>query len=94
MKIIIVQIVVKADHIQAFIDATIKSRNATMQEEGCIQYDIAQNASDECQFTLIEQYTSDLAIERHRSTPHFLEWRKDVQETMAHPRIGTKHNLI
>jgi len=94
MKIIIVQIIVKSNCIQTFIDATIKSREATMNETGCIQYNIAQNVSDECQFILIEQYTSDEAIEFHRSTPHFLEWRNEVQETMAHPRTGTKHNLI
>jgi len=94
MKTIIVHVKVKTSFVQAFIEATKKSQAATKNEDGCLSYDILQDVSDEHNFTLTEIYKDDNAIENHKSTPHFLEWRSSVQEMMACPRISSKHNTI
>lgn len=94
MKTIIVHICVKPGFVQDFIDATKKSQSATTSEEGCLSYDILQDIADEHKFTLSEVYKDDDAIEDHKLTTHFLEWRSVVQEMMACPRVSSKHNTI
>lgn len=94
MKTVIVQVEVKLGFVQAFLIETERSRKATRDESGCMGYDIFQNADNECKFVLVETYVSDAAIEIHKQTPHFLEWREKVQELMEVPRIGARHNCI
>ena len=53
-----------------------------------LRYIIKPIAEKECGCLLA--YKSEEAIEVHKSTQHFLDWRNNVQVMMAAPRIGVK----
>ncbi len=91
---IIVQVDVKPSYIQEFINETKKSQSATLNEDGCLRYNILQSIEEPNKFTLSEIYKSEEAIEVHRTTQHFLDWRNNVQVMMAAPRIGVKHKIV
>jgi quinol monooxygenase YgiN len=40
------------------------------KEEGCIAYELMQNNGDPCDFTFVEEWTSDAALDAHLQTPH------------------------
>ncbi|MEH2236101.1 putative quinol monooxygenase [Nostoc sp.] len=43
----------------------------TRQEAGAIKYELLQNQSDLTDFTFIEEWTSDEALNTHLDSPHF-----------------------
>ena len=94
MITIIVQVDVKPENIQNFIDETKTSKEGSLKEPGCCGYTIFQSLSDPTKFTLSELYESEEAIESHKKTSHFLAWRENVQPMMANPRIGNKYKAI
>jgi quinol monooxygenase YgiN len=45
----------------------------TRKEPGCISYELLQNNEDPTDFTLIEEWQSDAALQSHFATKHFKE---------------------
>ena len=48
----------------------------TRQEAGCLSYEIFQNRADPCDFTFVEEWASDAALDAHWKAPH-------VQDALA-----------
>ena len=42
----------------------------TRQEPGCLSYEIFQNLADPCDFTFVEEWASDAALDAHWQAPH------------------------
>lgn len=94
MITIIVNVDVKEKDIESFITETKISRLQTLDEPGCLDYQIYQDTTDLTKFKLVESYTSHDAIASHSKTNHFLTWRTNVQDMMNTPRTNTKNTLI
>ncbi|NMG20053.1 putative quinol monooxygenase [Brasilonema bromeliae] len=45
----------------------------TRQEAGSIKYELLQNQSDPTDFTFVEEWASDDALDTHLATPHLNE---------------------
>lgn len=92
---IMVKVEVKGDFVNEFIRETFLARDlAESLEPGCVRYDIIQETADPRKFTLLETYTSEKAIEDHKATEHFINWRANVQDMMASPRTSTKTKYL
>jgi quinol monooxygenase YgiN len=48
----------------------------TRKEAGCLAYEIFQNRADPCDFTFVEEWASEAALDAHWATPH-------VQDALA-----------
>jgi autoinducer 2-degrading protein len=90
----LVFIEVKPDTIQAFIHECEKNHNQSVKEKGNLRFDILQDAENDCKFTLYEAYENEEYAAAHKQTPHYLAWRQNVENMMAKPRMGVKHNII
>jgi (4S)-4-hydroxy-5-phosphonooxypentane-2,3-dione isomerase len=90
----IVSIWVKPDSIPAFIEATRRNHLGSRQEPGNLRFDVMQNAKDPASFTLVEVFVDQAAIDAHRKTDHYQEWRATVEPMMAQPRIGVLHQIL
>lgn len=58
--------------------------NPTLKEDGCIQYDLHQDAADQHQFYFYEIWESGAHLKVHGSSPHILAMReitKDIVES-------------
>lgn len=60
----------KADQIDALRSILAGLVAPTQAEEGCIAYDLCQNADDPADFTFVEAWTSRAALETHLATDH------------------------
>jgi autoinducer 2-degrading protein len=89
MQVTIVQVRVKPEHIQDFIDATRANHLGSVQEAGNRRFDVLQSAEDPAKFVLYEAYASTEAAVAHKNTAHYLKWRDTVAPWMAAPRVGT-----
>jgi len=81
-----VKVEVKSEYVSSFEVATTRNRDATRREPANIKYDIYQSEYDRTKFLLHEIYESANAEKHHKTTSHYLAWKRDVEPMMATPR--------
>lgn len=94
MRVNIVEVRVKAAHVEDFIRATRENHAGSRREPGNLRFDVLQGAEDPCRFVLYEAFVSQEAVEAHRKTPHYLAWRAAVEPWMEVPRAARGHRVI
>jgi quinol monooxygenase YgiN len=58
----------------------------TRQEPGCERYDLFQSTvADKRIYVLLERYRDTAALEAHRVTKHYLEYRANIMPLLAQP---------
>lgn len=75
MLIMNVYVTVKPEQLDAFKSAIITNAAASRQEPGCLRFDILEEQDDPHTFVLVEIYQDESALEAHRQTDHFRQWR-------------------
>ena len=94
MQIVLVQVQVKPDCIEAFKAASLQNARHSVGEAGIARFDVLQQTDDPTRFVLVEVYRSEDAPARHKETPHYAAWRDTVADMMAEPRRGTKYRNL
>jgi quinol monooxygenase YgiN len=62
----------------------------TRSERGCVTYELLQNRSDPTDFTFVEEWEGDAALEAHLSTEHVRDALSRLQGLLARePDIST-----
>lgn len=89
MLIVQVQVHVKAEHLEAFKQATIENAANSVREPGIARFDVMQQEDDPTRFVLSEVYRDPDAPARHRETAHYKAWSEKVADMLAEPR--TRH---
>jgi len=94
MIVYAVEIHVKPENRQDFIEASKENAAATIGEPGNLRFDINQQADDPDCFMFYEVYRDAAAIDAHKATAHYAKWRDAVAPWMAQPRNGVKHEPL
>lgn len=94
MRVTLVHVQVKPEHLDAFIAATQLNHEASVQESGNLRFDILQDPQNPHHFILYEAYTDEATAAAHKQTPHYLAWRDSVAEMMAEPRQGVPYKVL
>ncbi len=94
MLVNVVTIHVQTEHISEFINATLKNHLGTRQEPGNRRFDVLRSDEDSDRFLLYEVFVSKEAVEAHRRTPHYLEWKQAVEPWMVKPREPKWHSIL
>lgn len=94
MLILIVNIHIKADRIEAFRTATMQNARNSRQEPGIAQFDLLQQTDDPSRFVLIEVYRDQAATVAHKETAHYHTWLAAVDEMFAEPRTRALYTNI
>lgn len=91
MLVLSVAILVKPEHREEFIQATLENARGTRStEKGNLRFDVLQSEDDPNRFMLYEVYRDAEAHKAHGQTPHYLRWQQTVKDWMAAPRERTK----
>ena len=93
MIVTVVNVFVKPEHVDKFIEATLQNAQQSVLEKGNLRFDVLRRREDPCAFTLYEAYETDEAAAAHKTTAHYLKWRETVESWMARPREGIAHNV-
>ncbi|MCV7164516.1 putative quinol monooxygenase [Mycobacterium stomatepiae] len=56
----------------------------TREEPGCDRYDLYQVSQGD-EFVLVERYRDELALQHHRTTDHYLNYRAHLDVLLASP---------
>lgn len=94
MIVTIVHVLVKPEHVSAFVDATRENHLQSIKEEGNFRFDVLADEETPGKFILYEAYVSQEHIDAHRQTAHYQKWRETVAPWMAKPRESVRHNML
>ena len=86
MQILLVQIHVLAEHLEAFREATLENARNSRKEPGIARFDMLQQADDPTRFLLVEVYRDAGAPARHKESAHYHAWIEKVTPLLAEPR--------
>ncbi len=94
MHILLVQVHVKPGRLDDFQRATIENASHSLQEPGCVRFDLIQQTGDPARFVLVEVYRDAQGHAAHRETAHYLAWAALVEDMLAEPRSRTVYRNI
>ena len=94
MLILLVNIHVKSEHIDAFRQATIENASNSRKEPGVVRFDFLQDTDDATHFVLVEAYRDRDAVAAHKLTAHFLAFAEKTAEMFAEPRTRTLYQNV
>ena len=86
MRILLVNIHIKPEHVEGFRDATIENARNSRNEPGVARFDLLQDASDPTHFSLIEVYRDQDSVAAHKLTAHYMAWAEKTVDMFAEPR--------
>jgi autoinducer 2-degrading protein len=89
-----VNIQVRPDCLERFIEATEENARNSLQEPGIARFDLIQQQDDSTRFVLVEVYKDADAPSLHKETAHYARWRDTVADMMAVPRTSTKFETL
>ena len=89
-----VNIQVKPDGVERFIEATKENAKNSLKEPGIARFDLIQQQDDPTRFMLVEVYRDAEATVRHKETAHYATWRDAVAPMMASPRTSVKFTSV
>lgn len=89
MVILIVNLHVKAEHLEAFRQATRENARNSVKEPGVVRFDVLEQTEDPTRFVLYEVYRDNDAPAQHRETAHYKAWVAKVPDMLEEPRTRT-----
>lgn len=79
MIVLSVVFTVESSRVEAFRAAVLgQAAQSLANEPGCLRFDVATDPEDETRFHLYEVYTDEKAVEAHRATGYFADFRGTV----------------
>ena len=66
----------------------------TRKESGCISYELLQNDSDPTDFTFVEEWESNGALDAHLGMPHFLKTVAAIEGLLATAPDIRRYSLL
>ncbi len=89
-----VHVLVKAECVEAFKQASLENARASVREAGIARFDVVQQQDDPTRFLLVEVYRNADAPAQHKETAHYARWRDGVASMMAEPRRSVKFDTV
>ena len=86
MHVTLVEINVKPDRIDDFLRVFGANREGTIAEPGCRRFDVLQDPAEPTRFTIYEAFIDEAAVKFHKTTPHYLKVKAELEDIMTGPR--------
>ena len=77
-----------------FAEACAVNSRASLQEPGCLRFDVLQQAADPTRFTLVEAYESEDDLAVHKTTDHYKAWAEVANRVQVEPRSKSVFTLL
>jgi|SRR6187549_3712627 autoinducer 2-degrading protein len=90
MYVVVVNVHVQPEAVDAFIAATADNHVNTRKEPDNLRFDVLRRQDDPNRFVLYEAYRSEAGFTAHQQTAHYARWKEAVTAMMAEPRSAQK----
>lgn len=89
MYIMHVNIKIKPECVDAFVEATLDNARNSVKEPGCARFDVIQEVEDPTRFRLVEVYRTEGDVAKHKETAHYARWAEKAIPMMSENRTRT-----
>jgi quinol monooxygenase YgiN len=80
---VVAHLISKRDTIDQTREILLGLIEPTRVENGCIAYELFQNNSDPTDFTFVEEWTDDAALDAHLESPHLIDAKTKLGDLLA-----------
>jgi (4S)-4-hydroxy-5-phosphonooxypentane-2,3-dione isomerase len=88
MHVLLVEFVVKPQHVAAFeAEMAANALTSLKAEPGCRQFDVCRDPADPALFVLYERYDDEAAVQAHLRSAHFLRMNERTADWVAHKSV-------
>ena len=93
MILALVALQIRADGVEAFVEAARANAAASIFEPGCVRFEVYRETAAEPRFLLLEIYRDQAAREEHWASAHFLAYR-DATAALIENRTVTVYEPL
>lgn len=86
MNVTLVEINIKPDKVEEFLEVFRANHEGAVQEPGNLRFDVLQDPEVKTRFLIYEAYQDDEAVLAHKQTPHYLACVEKLEALMSQPR--------
>jgi autoinducer 2-degrading protein len=83
MFVLQVNIRIKPENVESFMQKLADNSSAARKEPGCKQFDVLVDPNDRTRIMLYEVYADEKAFETHQQTPHFKKYLAEAVPLLA-----------
>ncbi len=99
MYVVCVTVLIKPGKGEAFLDEARKNHEGSVQEPGCLRFDVLRLAVPHEDghpegFYLYEAYKTEADFKAHQQTAHYFAFRDAVEPLQQEPRKGTRYHSV
>ena len=80
---VVARLIAQADKVEALQAVLLGLLEPTRAENGCISYDLLHNTTDATDFTFVEEWTGEDALQAHFRSDHLLAARARFPDLLA-----------
>jgi quinol monooxygenase YgiN len=91
---VVAHLTAKKDTIEATHSALVELIEPTRAEDGCIVYELMQNNADPTNFTFVEEWSSDAALDAHLQSDHVRRLQSKADDLLAAPPDIRRYTLL
>lgn len=94
MYAVVVPLKVKPEMREKFLAAALDDSTCSLQEPGCLRFDVLQDNTDPNRFFFYEVYRDESAFKAHQATAHYSRWRAAAPEVLAEPTNASRCTTV
>jgi quinol monooxygenase YgiN len=91
---VVARITARPDSVARVRDVLSGLIGPTRGEDGCIRYELMQNAGDPTDFTFYEEWTDEAALAVHAASAHLKRAHEELQRHLAAPADVRRYRVI
>jgi quinol monooxygenase YgiN len=91
---VVARLISNPDRIEETREALTALVAPTRAEDGCILYELSQNNDDPTDFTFVEEWTTDAALDTHLESDHIRKLQSQADELLARPPDVRRYTLV
>lgn len=91
---VVAHITAKPDAVASLHAVLAALLEPTRRETGCHRYTLLQNRQDPTDFTFVEEWASDAALDAHLQTPHIQAALSQAADLLAVPPDIRRYDLL
>jgi quinol monooxygenase YgiN len=91
---VIARIKARPDKVNELLSVLSSLVEPTRKEAGCLSYELLQHNEDPTDFTLVEEWQNDTALESHFATKHFKDALTKLPNLVASEPDIRKYHLV
>lgn len=91
---VVAHLTARPDKIEETREALSALVEPTRAEDGCIKYELTQNNSDPTDFTFVEEWSTDAALDAHLESEHIRALRSKAGDLLAAPPDIRRYTFV